>query len=739
MISVEGLFVKLRCEDGPFELLLSSAAGFWSRVAGTDGRRVLIVDAMNQDFRVQLRQLTVANVLRSLEPSDLVVVTGPDQLWVDSIWPDDFVVEHSDRMAEAYGARDVLNLNAIVETTLADDLGSPFSVAGRDCPPLYSVESLLDTDAVDRVADATACRMLKVPRLDPHDSEQADYLRLVRAKTDVMARLYSWLFSATDPVAFVTSHVDYHQWGTGVQAAVAGRVPVVHVQATGGVKAFAWYPTDNEKSVRRSTTVKTAQVFDNRVWPQRDNLRPQYELATRRNRDNMGRPAWWRGAGPKLIEIGSPGERRRLRELVAPRHDLDPDTPIVGVFAHAVSDALGTNHAVEDNLSRWLEMVAEFAVDHPEANWMFFDHPNQSLYDVTNDFASLAARFADVGHMRFMSSADLTKNAQLSLVDLGLTVRGSVGNEYPAFGIPVVQAGWSEFSHCKIGPRADSPPDYWHMLSDVLKKLSAGESVITDEQICRARLWLWFYRSMSDVETSLVPNWHLGDASTAIRAAGVSLRHAEPDADPLFAAMERMWLRRDPMLLRVDTSGSSWAPLRPTPVVATDARKPTTTMALKDRERAVHLETDFDDAWCHEMPVLIGHGTSTVVRVADGFDRGGKGIGRCLEPQVILGVGVRDVVGPAAATVHLRVDHKARKIWRKQAPEPTLRATRGRRGNMRRLISFGTGARIAVAAMPPERVVADGPGVVAVTVPLEAADFVDDFVLLRLTGLACSA
>ena len=74
----------------------------------------------------------------------------------------------------------------------------------------------------------------------------------------------------------------------------------------------------------------------------------------------------------------------------------------------------------------------------------------------------------------------------------------------------------------------------------------------SEEQVRRARLWLWLYRSGTDVVTPLVPQWEVWPADHLLRSMRAAFRHIESDADPLFASVERMWARREPMLTRVD-------------------------------------------------------------------------------------------------------------------------------------------------------------------------------------------
>ncbi len=231
---------------------------------------------------------------------------------------------------------------------------------------------------------------------------------------------------------------------------------------------------------------------------------------------------------------------------------LDPTKPVVSVFNHAVSDALGTNLEAFVDLGAWFERTVEYAAEHDEVQWLFVDHPVQPMYDESGFFENLAQKCASHPHMAFFESLDLSKTYLVALTDLAVTVRGSVSNEYPAFGIPALQAGWSEWSECGFTRVATTEEDYFAQLAKLTTGLLRGELLITPEQVERARLWAWFYRSATDLPSMFVGHWELGDGDDLLRFLDLSMSHVESDAEPAFAAVRRLWRRREPFLTRVD-------------------------------------------------------------------------------------------------------------------------------------------------------------------------------------------
>lgn len=522
-----------------------------------DRERTIFVEAMVKDPRVAMRNLTLANALRRIEPARLVVYTGADEEWNDAVWGD-FDTAGMTALARAYGADEVVDIHDLVDRRTAGDRSDPTPVGGP-LPP-----SGIDPDVLELTVDATVCRLAKVPRLDA-SPELARRRRRTRRRAEEFARVYEALLGGPGVVALVSSHVDYDSFGLAVEAAVRHDVPVLFTQSTGGLKAYAIFPesgsvadTRDAGTVRARITRNIGEYVERHVWRQHELLRPEIERVAWRVKGNLGSPAWWRGR--KLsshIGLRDAAERAAVRRLACRRLGLDPDLPTVTVFNHGVSDALGTNHEAFADLGAWFEETAAYAAGRPEVNWLFLDHPLQSIYDGSGFFESVAACHRGVERMRFAPSQEFSKSALVALTDLVLTVRGSVGHEYPAFGIPAIQAGWSEWSDCGFTTVASTTADYFDRLEEHLVGLLAGRPLMTREQIERARMWAWFYRSLTDVATPLVPHWSLGVGRDLVGPLTLNLRHVESDADPAFGAVRRMWQRREPFLTRFDLTGSA--------------------------------------------------------------------------------------------------------------------------------------------------------------------------------------
>lgn len=537
-----------------FDRYCATAAEFWPRNTLPGGGATILVELMTEDVRVSIRNLTVANAIRRFIPARIVVYTGVDEDWSEILWTyyDKLGLE---RLARAYGAEDFIDIHDIVDARLGDEPPKDLRVAGRTIRG--NVQSAIEPDVLANLVRATVARILRVPRLTPEIEASAKYQQICR-RSEEFSHVYDALMAGLNPVAVVSSHVDYNHWGLAVESALRFGVPAVHVQSTGGLKAYALFPETcvGEGSFRMHLTRQIAEFFEKHLWANRDVLRRSAELTAWRSKSNLGRPSWWRGGGVvSSVEFRTPQERQSIRMHAMDRLGFDRAKPVVAVYNHATSDALNTNVEVFEDLGRWFEETAAFAADEPSVNWLFVDHPSQARYDVTGFFDQVQARHTDARHLAFLPSLELSKNVMWSLVDLGVTVRGSTSAELPVYGIPAIQAGWSEWSGCGFTSVARDVDDYWDLLRDAVSGLVSGRPLITEEQIERARLWLWFYRSGGDVASHLVQHWEMGQNKELFNALVVAMRQVESDGDAALVSTQRMWSRREPFLTRVDFAG----------------------------------------------------------------------------------------------------------------------------------------------------------------------------------------
>jgi len=643
----------------------ATAATFWRNNTLPDGDRVILVEAMSQDVRVTLRNLTLANALRRIVPAKLIVYTGADKDWLRILWTY-FDTDVLKQLARAYGAADVFDIHALVDSLIGAEPPASFTIAGKTFDA-SALSTGIDPDAFEDLVHATAARVYQAPRIDAEERRSAKY-RHIRDRSEKFSQLYDAMFAELNPVALITSHVDYNHWGLAVESAQRFDVPVVHVQSTGTFKAYTLFPENKRGGLtyRGELTKLIGAYFDEHVWTRRKELHRAAELTAWRNKGNLGRPSWWRGKGDiSAMEIRTNPERDLLRAHAMDRFGFDRDKPVVAVYNHAVSDALNTNVEVFSDLAAWFEDTVTYAAKRDDVNWLFIDHPSQDKYDATDFFGTIAAQHTGAKHLGFVQSWDISKNLMWSLVDLGITVRGSISTELPAFGIPCIQAGWSEWSELGFSILADDIADYWRIIGESIDALKAGDPLVTDEQIDKARLWMWFYRSATDVPSVFVQQWELGEGDDLFHALRMTMQYVETDDDPAFESVRRMWSHKDPFLTRFDLTTLDQGALEVT-TGEPGADAATDPAAVPGKPR---LLTSYDRRVpALELPGTLDRGDLPALQVVDGLARGASLPGRFTRSPALVGIKVRPSGDAVRVTANLTLDNASVKWWADRVP-----------------------------------------------------------------------
>lgn len=140
--------------------------------------------------------------------------------------------------------------------------------------------------------------------------------------------------------------------------------------------------------------------------------------------------------------------RQRLR--------LNPAKKTAVVFSHVVWDAsfyYGTN--LFDDYDHWLVETVKAASENTRVNWVIKLHPDYMWHTkgATGDAAmrDLVAVIANVGtlppHITVVPpDTDMSIYSFFAIADYCVTVRGTVGLEFPCFGIPALMAGTGRYT-----------------------------------------------------------------------------------------------------------------------------------------------------------------------------------------------------------------------------------------------------------------------------------------------------
>lgn len=147
------------------------------------------------------------------------------------------------------------------------------------------------------------------------------------------------------------------------------------------------------------------------------------------------------------------------------------------IFSHILYDAtFFYGESLFPDYETWLIETVRSAIANPNLNWVVKVHPVnlwRSKMDgsdmeqlektcIEKEFGSLP------DHVSFMPACtDVNTLSLFSVIDYGITVRGTIGMELPCFGIPVVTAGTGRYSGLGFTEDPVSRQDYLKKLANL--------------------------------------------------------------------------------------------------------------------------------------------------------------------------------------------------------------------------------------------------------------------------------
>lgn len=178
----------------------------------------------------------------------------------------------------------------------------------------------------------------------------------------------------------------------------------------------------------------------------------------------------------------SPGE---VRSMVG----LDPQKKTAVIFSHVAWDAaffFGTG--LFDDFEDWLFQTVRFISSTPECrqmNWIVKEHPfnvfklQRESIKTSSEQRLLKPLMPLPEHIRFIpADTEINTQSLFPLVDCVLTVNGTVGMEFPCYGIPAVVAGTGRYNGYGFTIEPKTQDEYF----DTLRNLSQVKRLDLNEQ-----------------------------------------------------------------------------------------------------------------------------------------------------------------------------------------------------------------------------------------------------------------
>jgi hypothetical protein len=193
-------------------------------------------------------------------------------------------------------------------------------------------------------------------------------------------------------------------------------------------------------------------------------------------------------SGEWYSEVGTQFNKQILKpESVQNELGLDPTKKTAVIFPHILWDGTffwGTD--LFPSYEAWLEETLKAAAANPRVNWIVKIHPANTMKDVREGRQGEPAEVATAravlpdwpDHIKFLpADSPINTFSLFQAMDFCLTVRGTIGIEAAAFGIPVITAGTGRFDRLGFTVDPDSAESYLKLVTDLpdLELLSAGQ------------------------------------------------------------------------------------------------------------------------------------------------------------------------------------------------------------------------------------------------------------------------
>ena len=171
---------------------------------------------------------------------------------------------------------------------------------------------------------------------------------------------------------------------------------------------------------------------------------------------------------------------------VRARLGLDPAKPTAVIFSHVLWDAnLFYGEDLFEDQESWLVESVRAASENPRANWVVKLHPANMYKAERGELNDKVAIREAVGslpaHVKLLDpETEINTFSLFEAADYGITIRGTIGMELPAFGIPVLTAGTGRYSGLGFTNDSGSAAEYLAKLRaiDTIPALTEDETLL---------------------------------------------------------------------------------------------------------------------------------------------------------------------------------------------------------------------------------------------------------------------
>lgn len=500
--------------------------------------KVILLDLMLKGGNLLIRPLMFAKFLQQYYGYRIIGLTGVTDV-IRGITP----IEHSDTVQALASSYDITEF-ICVDTPADEDFSIRVSTGDKYSElSVYDlveeIEGCGEDEAKERILRwqshsgahighqilSTAQRAFHTPRFEVYRK----VLPRVIKETLYLHNYYDALFHRYDVGAAIITHTGYNLWGLLGELALQNGATLFHVRQDSDLSvAVLRDPPEGSETLAGLSRQAEASIFHDYVWPNRAKLRATADKVV--NYVNSGdhlSPPWW--------VKSEPGADDRLSDRVSVMRRLGwtEEKPVYAIMNHAMTDDVYCDTQAFKDCHDWLRQTLAFAAEDDSRYWLVKRHPHDAAYDNTKTFELLARKYQSFPHIRFIAD-DLTKAELFAVTSLALTIRGSLGFDIAAAGVPVILSGRSRMSDIGFASVADDIDTYFALLRKPFEELA-----ITPEQVERARLYIMFNRLVMQVASGFLPSLNVCTSSEMWVDMTRRLATADVETDNFYRNMVR--------------------------------------------------------------------------------------------------------------------------------------------------------------------------------------------------------
>jgi hypothetical protein len=344
----------------------------------------------------------------------------------------------------------------------------------------------VDGARIGRQALSSVVRASREPRVDLDDPDVRAAIRRTVGYALESVHVADSVLDLVAPDTVLMLERGYAGLGSISDRSLMRGVPVIQFQSAHRDDAF------HLKRYTLDTREFHARSLDDSTWAAllREGLTEERERHLARELASQEEGRWF--LSRRTRHSGAAREPAELRDHLG----LDPDRKVAVLFSHILWDAsMFYGRDLYPDQGRWFAETVRLAAEDDRVQWLVKLHPalfwKLRLDGSDEEPAELSMIREAVGelppHMRLLRPDDDVANPDLfPIVDVGVTIRGTVGIELPPLGVPVVTAGTSDYSGKGFTLDAETVAGYEAHLRAIPE---LGR--LTPEQIQLARLYAY--------------------------------------------------------------------------------------------------------------------------------------------------------------------------------------------------------------------------------------------------------